>query len=31
MPVRSLVWCHDTDNIIIGCVGGYLYKWDTKS
>lgn len=28
IPVRSLTWCHDTDRIVIGCVGGYLWVWD---
>lgn len=28
MPIRTLVWCHDTDRIIVGCVGGFLYSWD---
>ena len=31
IPVRSLAWCHDTDNIVVGCVGGYLYSWDGES
>lgn len=31
IPVRTLVWCYDTNRIIIGCVGGYLYCWDGVS
>lgn len=31
IPVRSLVWCYDTNNIIAGCVGGFLFKWDGSS
>lgn len=28
VPIRTLVWCHDSNKIIIGCLGGYLYSWD---
>lgn len=31
IPIRTLVWCHDTGHIIAGCVGGYLFKWDGQS
>ena len=28
MPIRALVWCHNTDLIVIGCVGGSLFAWN---
>ncbi len=28
IPVRTLVWVHQTNHIVVGCVGGYLYHWD---
>lgn len=29
MPIRALVWCHKTNLIVIGCVGGSLFAWNT--
>ena len=29
MPIRALVWCHKTNLIVIGCVGGSLLAWNT--
>lgn len=29
MPIRALVWCHKTNLIVIGCVGGSLFVWNT--
>jgi hypothetical protein len=29
MPIRALVWCHNTDLIVIGCVGGSMFAWNT--
>ncbi len=29
MPIRALVWCHNTELIVIGCVGGSLFVWNT--
>lgn len=26
-PIRTIVWCPFTNNIVIGCVGGSLYWW----
>ena len=31
IPVRTLVWCHDTNQILIGCVGGSFFSWDGAS
>ena len=31
IPVRTLVWCHETNKIVIGCVGGTLFSWDCIS
>ena len=28
IPVRTIVWCHDSNKILIGCVGGTLFCWD---
>jgi WD40 repeat protein len=28
MPIRALVWCHKTNLIVIGCVGGSLFAWN---
>jgi WD40 repeat protein len=27
IPIRSIVWCDKTNNIVIGCVGGSLFWW----
>jgi hypothetical protein len=29
MPIRALVWCHKTNIILIGCIGGSLFAWNT--
>lgn len=29
MPIRAIVWCHKTNLIVIGCVGGSLFAWNT--
>ena len=31
MPIRALVWCHKTNLILIGCVGGSLFGWNIKN
>lgn len=30
MPIRALVWCHKTNLIVIGCVGGSLFAWNVN-
>ena len=27
IPIRSIVWCPHTNNLVIGCVGGTLFWW----
>lgn len=29
MPIRALTWCHRTNLIVIGCIGGSLFAWNT--
>lgn len=31
IPVRTLVWCQKVEKVVIGCIGGCLYEWDTVS
>ncbi len=30
MPIRAIVWCHKTNIIMVGCVGGSLFAWNTN-